>query len=72
MDQQDQVVTPEAPSSNKMRMIAVAATAIALLGISIPFVWNPNEEAAVSAATAIMRMLLDGAADATDGVSAVG
>ena len=33
-----------APSS-KMRMIAVAATAIALLGISIPFVWQANEEA---------------------------
>ena len=52
MDQQDQVVTPEAPSSNKMRMIAVAATAIVLLGISIPFVWKPNEEAAPSVAAA--------------------
>jgi thiol-disulfide isomerase/thioredoxin len=36
-----------APSSN-MRMIAVAATAIALLGISIPFVWQPHEETPAS------------------------
>jgi thiol-disulfide isomerase/thioredoxin len=36
-----------APSGN-MRMIAVAATAIALLGISIPFVWQPHEETPAS------------------------
>jgi thiol-disulfide isomerase/thioredoxin len=39
-------------ASNKWRMIAIAATAIALLGISIPFVWKPNEEAAPSIAAA--------------------
>jgi hypothetical protein len=38
---------PAAPSSN-MRMIAVAATAIALLGISIPFVWQPHEDTPAS------------------------
>lgn len=37
-------VTPSAPSS-KMRMIAVAATAIALLAIAIPFVWEPHVDA---------------------------
>ena len=56
MDQQDQVVAPEATptpaSSNKMRVVAVAATAIALLGISIPFVWKPNEAATAAATTA--------------------
>ena len=31
---------------SKMRSIAVAATALALLAIAIPFVWSPNEEAA--------------------------
>ena len=41
-----------APQSNKMRMIAIAVTAIALLGISIPFVWSPNEEATPVATTA--------------------
>ena len=41
--------TPPQPSS-KMRMVAVAATALALLGISIPFVWQPTEAEPVSAA----------------------
>jgi thiol-disulfide isomerase/thioredoxin len=31
---------------SKMRSVAVAATAIALLAIAIPFVWSPNEEGA--------------------------
>jgi len=57
MEQQDLSVGPEAtpstvPAKNNMRMIAVAATAIALLGISIPFVWKPNEEAAAAPTTA--------------------
>jgi thiol-disulfide isomerase/thioredoxin len=57
MEQQDSPVGPEAttstvPANNNMRMVAVAATAIALLGISIPFVWNPNEEARPSATVA--------------------
>jgi thiol-disulfide isomerase/thioredoxin len=54
MEQHDQASEPVTPApSNKMRTIAVAATAIALLGISIPFVWAPNEEtpAAVGAVT---------------------
>lgn len=40
-------VSPEgaAPSGgSNMRLIAIAATAIALLGISIPFVWQPSAE----------------------------
>lgn len=32
--------------NTRMRSIAVAATAIALLAIAIPFVWSPSEEAA--------------------------
>jgi thiol-disulfide isomerase/thioredoxin len=47
--------TPTAPSpapSSKMRMIAVGATAVALLGISIPFVWQPHTDAAPAATTA--------------------
>jgi thiol-disulfide isomerase/thioredoxin len=35
-----------APASSRMRLIAVGATAIALLGISIPFVWQPHAETA--------------------------
>ncbi len=37
---------PDAPQAGgaKMRMIAIGATAIALLGISIPFVWQPSAE----------------------------
>jgi thiol-disulfide isomerase/thioredoxin len=37
--------------SGKMRMVAVGATALALLGISIPFVWQPHTDAAAPAAT---------------------
>ena len=44
---------PPAPS-NKMRTIAVAATAIALLGISIPFVWQPHVDATPSSTTAVV------------------
>ncbi len=32
-------------ASNNIRMIAVAATAVALLAITIPFVWQPHVEA---------------------------
>ena len=35
-----------------MRMVAVAATAIALVGISIPFVWQADADGTPSAATA--------------------
>lgn len=34
-----------APASSNARMIAVAVTAVALLAIAIPFVWQPNVEA---------------------------
>ena len=35
-----------------MRMVAVAATAVALLAISIPFVWQPHVDAEPAATTA--------------------
>jgi len=58
MDQQDHTPAPEtapvAGPSNKMRTIAVTATAIALLAIAIPFVWSPNEEAGSASASASM------------------
>jgi thiol-disulfide isomerase/thioredoxin len=38
--------TNAAPATSRMRLIAVGATAIALLGISIPFVWQPHAETA--------------------------
>ena len=37
-------------ASSNMRTIAVAATAIALIAISIPFVWQPHEDAPLAAA----------------------
>jgi thiol-disulfide isomerase/thioredoxin len=59
MEQQHQPGTvAETPSgasaapSNKTRTIAVAVTAIALLGISIPFVWQPHVDATPAATTA--------------------
>jgi thiol-disulfide isomerase/thioredoxin len=47
MEQQDPVTpesTPPPASSNKMRMIAVAVTAVALLAISIPFVFQARQD----------------------------
>ena len=45
--------SPSPAPSNKMRMIAVGATAIALLGISIPFIWQqPHADSTLSASTA--------------------
>jgi thiol-disulfide isomerase/thioredoxin len=41
-----------APVSGKMRSVAIAVTAIALLAIAIPFVWSPNEEGAHAESTA--------------------
>jgi thiol-disulfide isomerase/thioredoxin len=38
--------------SSKMRMVAVAATAIALLGISIPFIWQADVETQPASAKA--------------------
>jgi len=40
----DATPAPAQPASSKMRLVAVAATAIALLAISIPFVWQPHAE----------------------------
>jgi thiol-disulfide isomerase/thioredoxin len=66
MDQQDQPAIPSvetpsgnpvdpspAPSSNKMRLVAVAITAIALLGIAIPFVWEPRVDAEPAAVATV-------------------
>ncbi len=56
MEQQDQTPQPEgvetpAPS-NTWRMVAVAATAIALLGISIPFIFQADVETQPASASA--------------------
>ena len=47
-------VSPEGvpAGGSKMRTIAIGATAIALLGISIPFVWQPRAESDPTAAIA--------------------
>jgi thiol-disulfide isomerase/thioredoxin len=45
-----QASTPPAAAS-KMRMIAVAITAVALLAISIPFVWQPEDKVDAASAT---------------------
>ena len=45
-------VRPDAPKRSNMRMIAVAVTGIALLGISIPFVWQPHTDDALVASAA--------------------
>ena len=59
MEQHDHPVTtpagipsdaPSAAPSSKGRMIAVGVTALALLAISIPFVWQPHTDAAPAAA----------------------
>ena len=42
---------PSGPTS-KARMIAVAVTAVALLAIAIPFVWEPHVDAEPTATTA--------------------
>ena len=44
MEQETTAAVPELPRSN-MRLVAVAATAVALLAISIPFVWQAPEAA---------------------------
>src|SRR4026208_1206984 len=51
--------------------VAVVVAGVSLCGCRTNGMLMPSRAIAV-AATAIMRMLLDGAADATDGVSAVG
>lgn len=52
MEEQPNATDPQRPSS-KMRLVAVGATALALLGISIPFVWQHDDaEPTVSAAAA--------------------
>ncbi len=65
-----QAVSPEgaAPSGgSKMRMVAIAATALALLGISIPFVWQPSAESnpVASIAADVKPAASHGAAAAT-------
>jgi thiol-disulfide isomerase/thioredoxin len=79
MEQQDQPSSPidtppvepsPVPPNNKMRMIAVGATAVALLGISIPFVWQPHVDAQPAAVTATVTPAAShdsSAAQATEG-----
>ncbi len=50
METETTIADAERPQSN-MRLVAVAATAVALLAISIPFVWQTPEAAPASAAT---------------------
>ena len=56
MEQQDQPqASPESapPASNsKMRTVAIAATAIALVAIAIPFVWNTEEKPSAAGSAA--------------------
>ena len=64
-------VSPEGvpAGGSKMRMIAIGATAIALLGISIPFVWQPSAEsdpAAVIAADVTPAASHDSTASASE------
>ena len=42
-------VPAETPKNSNMRMIAVAVTAVALLAIAIPFVWQPHVDATPAA-----------------------
>ena len=51
MEQESTATESPRPQSN-MRLVAVAATAVALLGISIPFVWQTQEVPTLSAAQA--------------------
>lgn len=51
MEQEPTATESPRPQSN-MRMVAVAATAVALLGVSIPFVWQAQEAPTLSAAQA--------------------
>jgi thiol-disulfide isomerase/thioredoxin len=51
MEPETTAAEPERPQS-KMRLIAVAATAVALLAISIPFVWTADEAPALAASQA--------------------
>jgi thiol-disulfide isomerase/thioredoxin len=56
MEQHQQPEVPQTPtasgSSTNMRAIAIAVTAVALLAISIPFVWQPPAESASATAEA--------------------
>lgn len=49
--QAQSATTPPSPA-NRMRTVAIIATAIALVAIAIPFVWSPNEDAAENSAVA--------------------
>jgi thiol-disulfide isomerase/thioredoxin len=46
---------PSPASPNKTRLIAVAVTAVALLGISIPFMWQPHVDATPASTTATVE-----------------
>ena len=50
-EQQPEPVLHDKPAPSKMRVIAIAITAIVLLAISIPFVWKPEDKVDASSAT---------------------
>jgi thiol-disulfide isomerase/thioredoxin len=57
-------------ASSKMRMVAVAATAVALLGISIPFVWQQPHAESDPAATRLAAEVKPAASHASTEQSA--
>jgi thiol-disulfide isomerase/thioredoxin len=59
---------PAGPTS-KARMIAVAVTAVALLAIAIPFVWEPHVDAEPTTAAAASAATPAAAPDATEGAA---
>jgi cytochrome c biogenesis protein CcmG/thiol:disulfide interchange protein DsbE len=67
-DQGSATPMPEAheTAAPKMRMVAVSATAIALLAIAIPFVWSPHPEAGEAATAAATSSAPEAAPAAAD------
>jgi len=60
---------PPPPAGSRARMLAVAVTAVALLAIAIPFVWEPHVEAG-PAATPVSGDVTPAGADAAAPASA--
>jgi peroxiredoxin len=68
MEESNGSTVPEfqgAKGGSKARMIAVAVTAVALLAIAIPFVWQPHLEAEPAATTASADPAAAGSGEAT-------
>ena len=69
MEQETTAAAEARPQSN-MRLVAVAATAVALLAISIPFVWQTPEAAPASPAATVAPVASHEAAAAGDDTGA--